>query len=350
MNIAALQECLPKFEEELVLDRKITILGKRGVILGASRNGKVVKIYILAEGREREEFEKAEQKIHQKRKRGTLTKREELLAGLKDRPGVLGNLSGIRVNQIEYLLKSASGSGLEAFDVEGWVYLFHFMEKGLAFPTMTQQDLKEMEFISMELEGEYDTIPFGNQEREKVEAITTPLVYKIPVKKKLKLRIGAGSKRKYRFFCEQLKKEVEFYIENVQLLDSRKEMEQHLEELEKRGDVPEENLGVLRDALSHICPDGMRHIVIDYECEMASLQFYTREQLQEKTIINARATSVFLAGRSGEKKNGTHETRLKNCLLQYPVKQDTEEIEVELLSAMVTAQTPMGQALCFTQK
>lgn len=354
MDIRTLRYYAPQFEEALYMGKEAVISGVPVVIAGIFRmENSRLKLYLFAEGEDMSEQRKKEEELAKKRRRGTLTRREELLlelAGQKDL--LLDIIRGIRVNGTEYEMSSGSGGRLEEYDVEGKMLLYHFLYRGVPFGFLEERELSLIQYVEMELEGEYERLPFSEEDMDTLEFLTIPRNYPVPVKQSMKLSLGEQKGSMQKFFCEELQKYVEYSINNIELVDTWSEMKAQYDKMIKREHLEREHGFSQRDweqlleALGEICPEGMRNLLVEYECEEASLEFYTKEQLKEKVKICGGATSFFLAG-TNKKGTGIHGKKLRSCLVQYPVEPKLQEVELELLRAYVqeSADSKMGDVM-----
>lgn len=336
MNIQEIRSCMHHFEETIFLGKEMEASGVMVLVAGICREEKKLQMYLFSEGEDSRELQRKRREVEGKRQRGTLTKRQELLAELEENQvGLLDGIRGIVVDGKPYEFCSAWGSGMEECSLEGRVLVYQFLSNQVPFGFLEEQDFSRMQYAVMELEGEFEEIPFSRQELESLEFLLSPRYHHIPVKQKMKLPLGVQSGRMRKFLCGTLNREICYCINSIALVDT---LEEYQKAYDKRGTqrkLPKEEEEMLFNHLRKICPPRMRNLQITYECEEAGLEFYTKGQLQEKVQVQeGSATAFFLAGRA-EEKVGIHGQRLKVCLVPYPVKADTQEVELELLRAMV---------------
>ncbi|MCI8482801.1 MAG: hypothetical protein HFH41_00505 [Lachnospiraceae bacterium] len=336
MEIQEIRECMPQFQESLFLGIQREVRGIPVLAAGIFRKEEELFLYLFAEEKDRSEEQKRYARLERKRRRGTLTKREEMLAEVEKRDANLLDLvEGIRVNGKEYRYCSGTGGGLEEYNLEGRMMLYYLISNQVEFGFLEQQDLNLIQYAEMKLKGDYKGIPFSRSDLETLELITQPPHYHIPVKRKMKMSLGQQKGRKQKFFCEELGREIFYYINEITLTDTWSECREKYEAAAKeRPEVSEEDMKPLFEHVQKICPPGMGNLVVEYECQEATLEFYTKEQLQDKVEITHGAAAFFLVG-SRTKKIGMHGQRLKACLIQYPVDPTVQEVELELLRAMV---------------
>lgn len=321
-----------EFEEELLIDRGISFGGRQWYLLAACRKGKTILVYLLAEHPEKKEEDIRRKKIWKKRSQGKMTKREELLGLIQHPENLTAEIEGIKTPQGEFNVSSVRGGGFEAYDAEGFVLLSHFLERGISAAAVKETDLSDMDYMEMELEGEFEKIPFS---AEDMTLLYHPKGRVVPVKKKMKLEIGKQYPRKYRFYCEELERNVEFYINEVSLYDSWTEIQKTRKQMDSL-DMEEGQKADISRQLEEICPKGMYHLVIEYECEEGILEFYTKDQLQKTVETRASATSIILAGHKNKgPEYGPHGFKRRSCMIQYPVAGDVTAIETELLTARI---------------
>lgn len=336
MRIKELRCFLPEYDEELLVGHEYIIHDIPVILAGILREKQTLSLYLYEAGEDRKHEEEISKKLERKRRRGTLTRREELLMDLERTDhSLLGDIQSIKVNGEKYDFSSGNGGGLEEYNIEGRMMLYHFLEHGLSLGLLEEQDLSQISYMKIGLSGEYDRIPFTKEDMEHLEFITNPRTYQIPVKKKMKVKPGMQSGKKRSFFCEELQKNVDYYINNIELVDTWTEMTERLQEFFKQSETSERQQQLWLEHLQEICPEGMRNVAVEYECEDASLEFHIREELLEKVKIQkGSAVSFFIMGHK-KKGNGMHGKKLRSCLIQYPVEADIPEVELELLRAIV---------------
>lgn len=342
MDIQTIRSSMHNFEEAVFLGMEFDAAGIPVLLAGIARERKRVQLYFYAAGKDAAQTQELCRKIEKKRQRGTLTKREELLGQIEGQGlefDLLDMLRGIWVAGKEYGFQSGSGSGLEEYNLEGRTLVYQFLCQQVPFGFLEQTDLSNMQYVVFELEGEYDELPFSEQELEQMELLTSPRHCHISVKHKMKAPMGAQTGRGRTFFCERLQQEVTYYINHISLVDTLADYEKKQEKWKTERNVQDDQ-ELFYQCIKDICPPGMRNILVEYECDDAFLEFYTREQLKEKVKINTGpAVAFFLAGKS-QKEEGMHGKRMKVCVVQYPVEPDIQEVELELLGAVV--QESMG--------
>lgn len=373
MTIQDIRFSMHSFDEAVYLGTELEASGERLLLAGVFRKENSVTLCLFAEDEDVTQLQKERVKMEKKRQRGTLTLRDEKMLNLKeDGNNLMELIRGIRVNGKEYEFRSGSAGRMEEYNLEGRCLVYHLLEHGVSFGFLEERPLSMVQYMAMELEGEYDRIPFSEQELEDLAFLTAPRHYHVPVNQKMKLKIGAqdGKMRKFtdthrerqtaedgemRKFtdarerraaedakgehCGKQRREIPYCINEIELADTFSEFKERYDRMLAEQDSEEtgfsrEDYKMFMEHLREICPPGMRNLQIAYECEEASLEFCTKQQLQEKVKSRNGATAFFLAGKSGKKK-GMHGIDMKICLIQYPVKADISEIELELLSAYV---------------
>ena len=336
MNIQMIRSCMHNFEEVIFLGKEVDAAGTLVLAAAAAREEKCVQIYLFGVGEDARVFQERLVKMEKKRRRGTLAKREELLAELEENGTCLLNLiRGVRVAGKDYEIRSGSGSGLEEYNLEGRMLLYQFLYRNVSFGFLEEQDFSMMQYAVLELEGEYEKLPFSREALDTLELLPQPRHYHISVKQKIKAPIGEQTGRMRKFFCAELQKEIPYCINCISLVDTFSSYEEKYRKGKEEGHFSQEDYEMFCSHLREICPPGMRNLMVEYECEEASLEFYAKEQLKEKVKISTgAAVSFFLAGRT-EKKEGMHGMGMKSCMIQYPMRPDTQEVEMELLRAFV---------------
>ncbi|MCI9174172.1 MAG: hypothetical protein HFH49_04375 [Lachnospiraceae bacterium] len=391
MTIQDIRFSMHSFDQAVYVGKALEAAGERLLLAGVFRKENSVTLCLFAEDEDVTQLQKERVKMEKKRQRGTLTLRDEKMLNLKeDGNNLMEFIRGIRVNGKEYEFRSGSGGRMEEYNLEGRCLVYHLLEHGVSFGFLEERPLSMVQCMAMELEGEYDRIPFSEQDLEDLAFLTAPRHYHVPVNQKIKVKIGAqnGKMRKFtdthgerqtaqdgkmrkltdahgerqaaengkmlKFtdaqerraaedakgeHCGKQRREIPYYINEIELADTFSEFKERYDKMLAEQDSEEtgfsrEDYEMFMEHLREICPPGMRNLQIAYECEEASLEFCTKQQLQEKVKSRNGATAFFLAGKSGKKK-GMHGIDMKICLIQYPVEADISEIELELLSAYV---------------
>ena len=107
MNIQAIRSCMPAFEETLLPGLELEAAGIPVLAAGVCRRGKNLMFYLFSDGEDPDEHMEKRMKLERKRRKGTLTKREELLANVElQEAGVMEVIRGIRVAGREYHFQS----------------------------------------------------------------------------------------------------------------------------------------------------------------------------------------------------------------------------------------------------
>ncbi len=336
MNIQDIRSCMHSFEEAIFLGEEMEIAGILALVAGICREGKKIQIYLFSEAEDARESQKSRIKVEKKRQRGTLTKREEMLAQLnEEKASLMDGIRGITVNGTTYEFCCGSGGRLEDYNLEGRLLVYQFLSSQVPFGFLEDQDFSRMQYAVMELEGDYGKIPFSRKELENLAFVQAPRYCHVPVKQKIKLPLGAQPGKVRKFFCEELNREIHYSVNAISLVDTLEESKKKYREMDSGHIIPKEEEELLLNYLQEICPPGMRNLQIEYECEEAGLEFYTREQLQEKVKIHEGAAATFFLVGEAMKKEGVHGKTLHACLIQYPVDPDIQEVELELLRAVV---------------
>ena len=248
----------------------------------------------------------------------------------------------------EYHVQSGNSGALADYNLEGRMLLYYFLSRNMSFGFLETRKLSGIQCTALELEGEYEKIPFSGQELADLEFLEEKRHYHVPVKRKMKRKIGRQTGRKETFTvqipCRQehgatayQEREITYYINHIKLVDGWTKAKEKCDEMKAQGILSDEKeYQMFLNHLKEICPPGMRNLAVEYECEDASLEFYTREQLQEKQKIREGegATAFFLAG-NRVKGEGIHGMKLRGCMIQYPVQPDITEADLELLCAFL---------------
>ncbi len=336
MNIKTLREGFHQFDEGFLIEKETSIMGISVLIAGIFREENKLVLYLFSEGEDSKKLQNIHVKMERKRRKGTLTKREELLMGLQNQNGsILEVVRGILVNGKEYQLRSGAEGGMEEYNIEGRLLLYYFLFQGISFGFLEEQKLSKIQCAQLELEGEYEKMPFSKKDIKTLEFVLAPRHYHIFVGRKIKVSLGKQIGRKQKFFCNELQIEIEYYINNIRLVDYWSEAKEKFDRMLTDGVLTsQKEYKMFLNYLQEVCPQGMRNLVVEYECDRASLEFYTKEQLKETVKISKEATAFFLTGNVSSG-TGIHGKKLKSCLISYPVNPDTQEVTLELLQAFV---------------
>lgn len=339
MTIQDIRCCMHKFEEALYPGMELEISGESALLAVIFREENRLTLCLFAEDEDVTELQEERVKMEKKRRQGTLTLWEEKMMELNEgERNLLEVIRGIRINGKEYGFRSGSGGRMEEYNLEGRGLVYQLMFHGVSFGFLEKRPLSMVQYLLMELEGEYEKMPFSEEDLKTLEIITEPRHYHIPVNQSIKAAVGQQDGKMQKFYCEKLQREISYCINYIELADTLSEMKEKYNKLKAEQASEEgfsqEDYKLLMDYIQEICPPGMRNLQIEYECEEASLEFYTKKQLQEKVKIHTGATAFFLAGRSA-RKEGMHGKKMKACFIQYPVEADISEVELELLCAFV---------------
>ncbi len=91
-----------------------------------------------------------------------------------------------------------------------------------------------------------------------------------------------------------------------------------------------EDIEKMWELLEQNCPRGMYFVCIEYECTLdVSLQFYDRAYLDSGSDTHESSSSMVLLAKPDSPK-GMHGLKLKTCVIQTPVTEETHDLEVEL--------------------
>ncbi|NBH14087.1 hypothetical protein D3Z36_07795 [Lachnospiraceae bacterium] len=335
MDIKTMRSFLTQFQETLLVKKEMVLSGERILVAGICLEEETLKLYLFAEGKDRSAYFKNLERMERKRKKGTLTRREEILGQLEEGQNeIFDILPEIRINGKLYEFSSGTSGNLEEYDEWGRILLMNLLLHQAEFGFLEERELSLIAYHILEFAGKYDRIPFTKEDLQTLEFIHKPKNYHVPVKRKMTLKLGEQKGGRQSFFCEKTGKRVEFFINSVKLVDLQKEIYQKSEELLRRGRMSGEQAEEYREHMKKLCPADKRLIVVAYECGEAFLEFYTREELLETVKPVCCAESYFLLGRFADG-SGMHGKELKTALIYQPVEPDIKEVELELLCAFV---------------
>ena len=200
MTIQDIRFSMHSFDQAVYLGKALEAAGERLLLAGVFRKENSVTLCLFAEDEDVTQLQKERVKMEKKRQRGTLTLRDEKMLNLKeDGNNLMEFIRGIRVNGTEYEFRSGSGGRMEEYNLEGRCLVYHLLEHGVSFGFLEERPLSMVQCMAMELEGEYDRIPFSEQDLEDLAFLTAPRHYHVPVNQKMKVKIGAenGKMRKF---------------------------------------------------------------------------------------------------------------------------------------------------------
>lgn len=347
MDIRTIRSCIPVFEEMILLGLETEAAGIPVLAAGMCKKENRLLLVLFSEGKDTSQQQEKCVKLERKRRKGTLTKREELMMSLEMQREtcLLDVIRGIRAGGREYEFRSAGSGRLEEYNLEGMLLMYYFLYQNMSFGFLETLKLPLIECTTVELEGEYEEIPFSRKELQTMEFLEEKRGYHVPARGKMRLKMGKQAGRKQTFTADipdhHSERKIPYYINNVRLEDTWSEERAKYDKMLEEGILSEgKEYQMFLDHLQEICPPGMRNLVVEYECEEASLEFYVKEQLQEKLKIKEKegAAAFFLAGNAAAGK-GIHGKALKGCLIQYPVAPDISEVELELLGAFILPET-----------
>lgn len=142
-----------------------------------------------------------------------------------------------------------------------------------------------------------------------------------------------GRPRALEFDCPG-RGELRCIIGDVRLFDPWAELEASFADARRTaGMAPGEVARARADmerALAAACPRGMRHMLIEYECELG-LDFYSKQYLRQRPGGGARGALAFSA--RPERALGAHGLPLRSCVLQDALAPDVDAVKAELLAA-----------------
>lgn len=344
MNIESLRYFQPDFEEEAVIGKSFQKEELSGNFIAITRKEHTLKAWFLLYGEEEplEEENEESQKLHRKRKRGTLTNEQQLLSQEKTRIRMLDFLEAIVINERSFCFVSGNSERIMEHSWDAYLLIEHFLNKIPSFDGLEEIELQDMNLLELELEGEYEQIPkecFPNKNGEiTIRLENHPVRKRIPSGKKMLFQVGENQETKFTLLDREDKIPYECYINNVYLEDPWLEEEKRFEGENLKAylkhmtmEEVEEMKDTFYKSLEEYCPRGMYLPVIEYETrEDIALDFYSMEYLQEKVKVYEGSchSMVFFAKPKQEK--GLHGGILRACTLS-PVSKNTKTISAKLV-------------------
>jgi len=341
MNFELLQSAMPVFDELRVLNKSFISEGITIQLVGLIRQGKSLKLYALQFDEQiyEEELLEQDQEFSGPPRRRTVTNRQQICGVSKIEYRIpLTYAHSILIEAQEFEVSCIFSSRLGDDDLNCIFLLAEFMKNGFKpCDSIETINFSNILFTTIELEGEYDHIPFGKQIGDIVLRFGNNDIRQYPVQKRLQLHIGRNYLRAFRFKDKQTEEIHRFYIQRVYLMDIWAETEEkffHPRYLER---VSEADLLEMKKAffeqLVRLCPRGMYLPVIEYEAEEdISFEFYTVEYLNARYEASRKnGASAILIMAKPEEPLGRHGMKLKAAVIQRPVSEETESLYIELL-------------------
>lgn len=334
MTLNNLRECIGFADEIAVIGREKMIDGVLCHIVGLIRKESSVKILALTYDEEyREIIENAEiAGICGIRKNETHRNiyRNDIRFTKKD---VFANVYKIHFGEKEFSVTEKTGTLLE--NTEELIVLYDFMKNGWDPKTIGDYDTSNLYLDLIELSEETESL--SEVDLENIEFIKRSGSEQFLIEKKVKLTVG-GKGKKISFKDKKTGDSYTAYINDVSLFDIRAEILKNFDDPRFKERIsPQELEKIKQDSMRSIdamCPEGMRFISVEYECDDISLQFYLKSYLDSEPDYSGDGpTGIIL--RSDEK-TGSHGMKMKYAVIQSPVVPDTSEVEAEIFSGFRT--------------
>ena len=336
MTLNNLKECLGFADEIAVIGREKMIDGVFCHIVGLVRKEKSINLIALTYDEEyREMIENAEYEsfhIRGKKQTNRIIQRDEFRFAKKD---IFECADKINFGEKQFRVTGKSSTLLA--NTENLIVLFYeFIKNGWDPQMIGDYDTEQLYFESIELAEETESL--AEIDSDHIEFVKHNGSGRFLIEKKIKLTVG-GKSKKVTFKDKQTGESYVSFINSVSLFDIRAEFLKNFDDPEFKKRVTPQELEELKSDtmrnISGMCPEGMRLISVEYECDDAGLQFYLQSFLDSEPDYSGDGPMGIILGRS-DKKSGDHGMKLKTAVIQSPVPPDTKEIEAEIFSGFRT--------------
>ncbi|KPU42469.1 hypothetical protein OXPF_42540 [Oxobacter pfennigii] len=339
MNFELLQAAMPAFDELRIINKSIVKEGSAIQIAGLIRQGKTLKLYALQFDEQVYEAEllAEEQELSKPSRKKSLTNRQKICNVNKVEYGIpMTCIQSINIGTQEFKISCISSYRLNDNDFKPVFLIAEFIKNGLKpCSRLALRDFSHLIFAEIELEGEYENIPFGNQMGGVMLRFGNNHIRQYPVGKRMRLNTGRNYSRSFQFKDKQSERIHRFYIHRVYLMDIWEEIERSFSDPRHLERMSEVDLLKMKksffEQLEVICPRGMYFPVIEYEAEDdISFEFHTVEYLNSRHEILSKNGSIGIII-TPDQPIGRHGMKLKSAVIQSPVSKETEMLYVELL-------------------
>lgn len=328
MNLNILRKLISKKDKRFVLGRTIEANESKCEVVGiVQKTDKLVLVTVHVAHKRDEQRHGLGVESHSHKNRYIMHNREEELDQWP-----LKHVGKVRIDDISFEVRSKESRRVLGYEWESVIELYEFMKLGWS-PEWLDDVYAEQLFVTyFELESE----DFKNVKPSASSAIVfeeRPYVVSRYVGLPITLQIGENYPEKL-WYKDEHSDELQWaQINRVFLMDVHAEMLKMYQDpqlVEKFDELQLRKMKAeLESHLLQICPHGMFFPVVEYECfdEDISLQFFSQAYLEE-TPRSSGAVG-FITGT--DKMTGKLGNRLKTCVVQTPVSENTTTIDVELL-------------------
>ena len=321
MNFSILSDCHKEWQDILVIGKTIERDGRKYHILGMTLSDEA-RLYII------EPYDKQEptsrKGIHNYRRR---------LKEYKGRSCCYLHCSEFCLGSERLQTQGGMSGSLEySLDDYGTVQLFlDMMSAGWTVPEwLNDTDWADLQLVTIRI-ADMEKLPDYSPNMPITIAHRPDSTQHILEKT---VTLNVGKKRSFAF-TDEYGDNVQCHINNVTLIDVRKNTEEELLNPKLAERFSPEQLEEARkhsyDALEQCCPKGMRYIGIEYECSKNyDLVFHSKQYLKSRPESRQGSAHFLMMHLKPDQETGTHGFPLKGCVIQTPVSPDTSKIPAEL--------------------
>lgn len=341
MNIGYLHETLASITEVKPLGKTAETDGVLYHVIGLVRYGEILKLAVLQyDEKFAEEAEEAEIAELNGLPTKQETNREFLRRDLNIHNGKsLHALQSVGIGEMQFEITEIETTRCDWQNWEIPILLTEFLRQGWNPSGIEYQRIDNLFLTFARLSGEYDCLPDVGENPEIQLTFRKEYISHL-VEHPVILPVGTDYQGRLCFEGKYTGGRHWVHINRVYLMDIWKEMGKTFNDprLTKQFSVAElaEHKTVFERQLTEICPPGMYFPVIEYECEEdLSLQFHSREWLD---VAPEYKNSCMGFSIGGEEKTGVLGLPLKVALIQEPMLQDCQVINVEIFSFTLAQQ------------
>lgn len=334
MTLSDLQRVQPVYDEIRVMHRKVVIENVIVETLGWMLYEKKLTLYAIEYDAEAWEKER-EGKTFQKQRKRAWTNREEVLRKYQciDYEMPFMRLKSIIIDDIQFNVNGATSTRIDKEELqEALLILNEFVREGIKVSEeMVDVNLEGISLTSIEVEGEYDTIPVETSVGKILLNQDNKYLHYL-IQKTLKLEVGKKYPKSFK--CGKDEQAFEFYINQVYLMNLQEEIDKIFKHPKVREQLSEDEICKRKEEakqeIEKIYPKGTLLPVIEYEVQTRdlNLEIYTKNYL-DKEPTNASSSMGILI--KSDKQEGEHGLPVKAVALHEGVAEDTTTLEVEVI-------------------
>lgn len=339
MNIRCLYEKLTSIEQIKVIGKNAKLNDVICNVMGILRRGTKLQLLILRYDEsfqriieENETSQYLDSPVNQKTNRMLLRGASEI-----DAKNTFDSVSKVYIGENEFEVDYLEQRRLDTQDWESMMIIVKFLNAGWQADEIHYQDINMLFLTSINLNGDYDSIPDFNLSSE-LRFVMGPQSVAHLVEKPISLVIGGIYPEKLIFEDAMTGEEHWLQINRVYLADMWEEMDKIFSNPKFKEQVSPDEMEQMRldleNKLLEICPKGMCFPIVEYECEEdISLQFYSKSFLDEEPIQGSSSIGFIIRP---DKPEGILGHRLKAAIIQESVAANTTTIEAELFQYIHT--------------